>query len=637
MIEATASTVFSAPKFYVGDEERQFSHFLRMSAEQLAGLQVKVTYIGEQRKALPTVIITADTVPDATIESRRLPVIGMRVPGIDFANDDLVPIHCGAPVEQLAALIRNLSALPVVINAMAAPNYDKLYSGYYLALSLYNRVDGAEHRLQAVVGQAEAKPLLEAVGQAVAATDSCRKALYLLWRGLGFHIGVLDPDTDGDGASDGREASWGTDPLCADTDGDGIGDAEEIMGGTDPRNVFNRLSRGRVLTVEAGEFRGSKVVELTTSPDLRSGQATMEIRFTPEAALPETENLVFLQVFRRTAVKTDGVVVPILPSLYIEYAGSPELDLHTLDGATVDHKVGELDPYYNGRDPQDQFIGAGDRQRAGFIRRDEVRATSMVYRCRTYEDHWRALNPEGVREVRFDQEVAAFCENGPGAGRFVGVLKWSWGKKRGEPLSAWIESTSSASGTTTGLVEVVADGRVTRVPVARLGDSGQPSRFYCDVLSLWLKNHKFALPGAVVSAGEGTSLTIPQPVAVSARVQVSTVDPPATDALLVSQGLRASRFARKACFTNFDGAELPWDYSPFALPLTVSFQYSAGDVHGLNERALGVGRVDSQTGGYTSEDLYVLGHDRHSRTITFCTRRSGTFVIVGKEAAGPAV
>ena len=42
---------------------------------------------------------------------------------------------------------------------------------------------------------------------------------------LGFHIGVLDPDSDGDGVSDGREASWGTDPHEADSNGDGIGDA----------------------------------------------------------------------------------------------------------------------------------------------------------------------------------------------------------------------------------------------------------------------------------------------------------------------------------------------------------------------------------------------------------------------------
>ena len=39
----------------------------------------------------------------------------------------------------------------------------------------------------------------------------------------------FDPDTDGDGASDGDELTFGTDPLRQDTDGDGLLDDEKYI------------------------------------------------------------------------------------------------------------------------------------------------------------------------------------------------------------------------------------------------------------------------------------------------------------------------------------------------------------------------------------------------------------------------
>ena len=52
----------------------------------------------------------------------------------------------------------------------------------------------------------------------------------------------LNPDTDGDGLTDGDEvATYGTDPLVEDSDGDGVSDGDEVTNGTEP-TVANGLS-----------------------------------------------------------------------------------------------------------------------------------------------------------------------------------------------------------------------------------------------------------------------------------------------------------------------------------------------------------------------------------------------------------
>jgi hypothetical protein len=610
-------------------KETCFEDFLLMDERQLTNFQAKITYIGEQRKPLPTIVITAKSIEDQDNKAVAAPILKMRVAGLDFGNDDLTPMFCSASLAELSALIKNLANIPTVTQAGGAARYDCDFPGKYLALSLYNRTD-EEYRLQAVIGQTDAKPLLDAMGRALCSNEECRQTLFILWRGLGFHIGALDPDSDGDGASDGREASWGTDPRNADTNGNGVSDSIEILSGMDPLNFFNDPKSTPSLNITEGPFKGSHIQEVTTAPDLMHGRATIEIQFHPQASFPKTDNLVFLQVFRRTAVKADGFKVPILPSLYIEYAGSPELDMHTIDGATVDHKVGELDPYYNGRDPHDKFSGALDKQHSGFIKHDQVKATSMIYRCRTYEEHWRALNPEGVREIRFDYETAAFCENGDGRGNFLGVVKWSWGKKRGEPITACMESTEYAQGVPGTQVVVEAEGQSLRVPVFLTDTPGQPSRFFSQVLGLWLKNHKYEWPGREVELNNGVNLVVSQPVAVEARVKVESIKELPRDRALEQQGLSISGFGREITGADKAGNPFPWDYFPFALPLTVTFKYSEQDVRGCDEERLGVVRFDPLIGRYTSKDLYILRKDPGAKSITFCASRFGRYAIVGR-------
>ena len=77
-------------------------------------------------------------------------------------------------------------------------------------------------------------------------------------------VGVVPPDTDGDGLSDEEEVKYGTDYLKIDTDGDGLSDYEEIMiwktdpliadtdgdsynDGVEVKNGFNPLGSGKLL------------------------------------------------------------------------------------------------------------------------------------------------------------------------------------------------------------------------------------------------------------------------------------------------------------------------------------------------------------------------------------------------------
>ena len=65
--------------------------------------------------------------------------------------------------------------------------------------------------------------------------DGLSDRVEVQWKGTD----PLNPDTDGDGLTDGEEASrsgLGTDPLNPDTDGGGTNDGQEVSNGTDPFN-----------------------------------------------------------------------------------------------------------------------------------------------------------------------------------------------------------------------------------------------------------------------------------------------------------------------------------------------------------------------------------------------------------------
>lgn len=102
-----------------------------------------------------------------------------------------------------------------------------------------------------------------------------------------------NPDTDGDGISDGDEVhctrGFCTNPLLADTDGDGVRDGTEILTGSDPANAasVNLGAALRSIRVTPGNFTlivnsltGSANVQLTVTGTLIDGA---EINLTSSA------------------------------------------------------------------------------------------------------------------------------------------------------------------------------------------------------------------------------------------------------------------------------------------------------------------------------------------------------------------
>lgn len=95
---------------------------------------------------------------------------------------------------------------------------------------------------------------------------------YLFERG--YHTNPNEPDTDGDGLSDGDETLvHHTLPTSSDTDGDGYTDASEVMAGSDPTSAAD--FPGTVLRVFAAielEFltQAGKTYVVESSPDMES-------------------------------------------------------------------------------------------------------------------------------------------------------------------------------------------------------------------------------------------------------------------------------------------------------------------------------------------------------------------------------
>ena len=118
-----------------------------------------------------------------------------------------------------------------------------------------------------------------------------------------FQLGTdpHNPDTDGDGLSDGDEVNiYHTNPLVADTDGDGIPDGVEIANGTDPLNSasFDLGKAVQSLEVKPGAFVlvvntiiGQASKQLSVLGHLIDGKTTLDLTSTQRGTNYSSSNL----------------------------------------------------------------------------------------------------------------------------------------------------------------------------------------------------------------------------------------------------------------------------------------------------------------------------------------------------------
>ena len=143
-----------------------------------------------------------------------------------------------------SAVIANVNADRAAVAAATTAAEVKQYRAvnYILVVNVLRQAAEVQAESDALGGNAEVDALVtSAVEKALAVTalspksdiKSARADLSVAKEIVEAMV-LAAQDDDGDGLTNGDEATYGTDPLVADTDGDGVSDGDEIAAGTDP-------------------------------------------------------------------------------------------------------------------------------------------------------------------------------------------------------------------------------------------------------------------------------------------------------------------------------------------------------------------------------------------------------------------
>jgi hypothetical protein len=132
-----------------------FPDFQAMSLDQLTALQVKLTFVGEQEKAVPTVAFTSTT--NAVDLSKFVP---FRRVGIDYSNDDGPISTFAATPSELQAVVQEVGKVPPVPpgGVAALP---------YISFSLFNSVNGVDKAFEVILNELDGIPLFQALRTAL--------------------------------------------------------------------------------------------------------------------------------------------------------------------------------------------------------------------------------------------------------------------------------------------------------------------------------------------------------------------------------------------------------------------------------------------------------------------------------------
>jgi hypothetical protein len=154
-----------------------YSDFQAMTTEQLATLQVKLTYVGPQNAAIRSVAFTS---PANSIDLSVF--IPFRRPGINYANDSVPPQTFQATKEELESVIDNAGSLPAVTaGGVGAPQF--------LSFSLYNS-QPTPKAFEAVLNPDDSADLFGKLRLSLAGNPQGLRTL----AGMACTLGLLEPE-----------------------------------------------------------------------------------------------------------------------------------------------------------------------------------------------------------------------------------------------------------------------------------------------------------------------------------------------------------------------------------------------------------------------------------------------------------
>ncbi|MFQ6132259.1 MAG: hypothetical protein ACE5R4_09515 [Armatimonadota bacterium] len=145
------------------------SDFQAYNQDELLGLQVKLTYVGVQRKTTPTLAFTSY---QHVLDMSRF--ASFRREGVHYGNDDAAVWNFTATTAELSAVIQGAAK----IAAVAQP---RDVGDPWVSLMLYNEVGGEEKGFEALLGRADAEKLASAVADAIARQNGLARQIVADW------------------------------------------------------------------------------------------------------------------------------------------------------------------------------------------------------------------------------------------------------------------------------------------------------------------------------------------------------------------------------------------------------------------------------------------------------------------------
>lgn len=160
-----AASLALASRVASGETLSPYSDFQAMSLSELATLQVKLTYMGEQTAVLGTLLLSATgSTPDPALFTP------FRRAGHTYVNDDFGQQRVAASVQELKALIDEVGTLPGVTDG-------DVDAGGYLSFSLLNTVGGTTKAFEAIVDSTNGPALFGELLEALRTNAQVTRAL----------------------------------------------------------------------------------------------------------------------------------------------------------------------------------------------------------------------------------------------------------------------------------------------------------------------------------------------------------------------------------------------------------------------------------------------------------------------------